>query len=339
MMGDSSGLGPEPTGHDLMKVLNANAAVLEGIREEISKVAALGEQHSRRIGSAENRIQENALAIVNLEVDNEVIKENIDDVTVELERVKQSQLKNSLEIVGVPIKTGENVTNVCINLLKFLSVDIDERDINSCSRAGRTPRQLSNGETVYPHIYLDLVRESIKLKVFEQIKKRHKAIKTTDLGFTDFAASTIYVNHRFTPYMKNIYLAGLKVRNKGLLKFYWYKDGLVHGRVEEGSKVLTFLRIEDVEALTEESANETDVVAAVSSAGNSTPNDSLGVTPSNNIMNGQPASTSNHDLVVQKHKISGKLKDHLLNSSTSGSSVRRRVTRASKLKSTNLNNS
>lgn len=62
----------------------------------------------------------------------------------------------------------------------------------------------------------------------------------------DVALSQIYINHRFTAYMKNIDKQARKAKKDGFLKYVWSTNGIIHGRVSDGSPVFNFLRPSDV---------------------------------------------------------------------------------------------
>lgn len=160
------------------------------------------------------------------------------------------------------MKENESVESLVVNLFKFISVKIEARDINSCYRVGKSSKVLSHGEIVYPTIVVDLVRENVKSEVLQKLKYNEKPFTSVDLGFMDVAISTIYVNEGLTPYMWDIFKAGRKAKKEGHLKFLWKHDGIVHGRVADGTDVLRFLCVNDILAAISEDGLEGNTAAA-----------------------------------------------------------------------------
>lgn len=78
------------------------------------------------------------------------------------------------------------------------------------------------------------------------MKVRGSPLSSVDLGMQDVAASQIDINHRLTAYMKNIDKHARKAKKDGYLKYVWPKNGIIHGRVADGSPTLNFLRVADV---------------------------------------------------------------------------------------------
>lgn len=218
------------------------------MNRELATSSTCISEHMTRLEAAEPNISENTRVIDGITRDYNEMREDVDDAFINLEMSMQRHLRNGLEILGVPLKSNENVETLVIPLFKLLTIEIDERDINSCYRAGNSSRATRNGETLYPPIILDLDRENLKNKVLDRLRVLKKQFISIDLGFADVAASLIFINERLTRYMMQIYLDGHKLKNVGLLNYGWIKNGMIPDRVADGIPVLTFLHVNDVKS-------------------------------------------------------------------------------------------
>lgn len=245
------------TMEDLAKLINnrsnAQTLLLNDIRSDINVIrsdvnSCLSnlEAHNARIDEVETKTTDNSRAIRETNENVKAVREDLLSVSIQMEFCLQRQLRNSFEIIGVPLSNGENVVSLIISLMKLLDVKLTESDINSCYRAGFQPRTLNNGQTVYPSIFLDLLRETSKIQIITKLKARNGFLTSVDLGMNDVALSTIYINERLTAYMKNIDKHARKAKKDGLLKYVWPKNGIIHGRVDDGSQVLNFYSVDDV---------------------------------------------------------------------------------------------
>lgn len=100
--------------------------------------------------------------------------------------------------------------------------------------------------TVYPPIFLDQIRETLKLEILRKLKARQGGLTSVDLGMNEVVLSPIYINERLTGYMKNIDKHARKAKKDGFLKYIWPKNGIIHGRVNHGTPTINFYCVDDV---------------------------------------------------------------------------------------------
>lgn len=140
------------TAQDLANLINANhhshTLLLNEIRTDVNSCLSNLENHSARIEEAEVKLVHHTKEIAEANEKIKVIREDQLASNIQIELCLQRQFKNSFEIVGVPLSTGENVISLVISIIKLLDINLTELDINSCYRAGFTPRTLKNGQVV-----------------------------------------------------------------------------------------------------------------------------------------------------------------------------------------------
>lgn len=165
---------------------------------------------------------------------------------IAIEIVNQKMLKNYIDISGIPLTRDENIIAVITGIFSALGLAILETDINTCYRVGHQTRTNSKGEPIPPTIVVGFLRERTKEEVLTAAKQLKRAMTTVDIGWKNTPPSKIYLNERLTPYFRNVFMEARKFKARNMIKFLWTKGGVIHGRVDDGSPILTFASVDEI---------------------------------------------------------------------------------------------
>lgn len=138
--------------------------------------------------------------------------------------------------------------DLAILICSRIGVDINVNDIKSCYRLGFHSRPNSKGELMPPKIMIEFVRDLTKESLMTASRNVNRTLTTADFGIVSTPLSKVYINERLTPYNQEILRQAIIYKNKSVIKFAWSKGGIIHGRVNVSSPVLTFESVGEVHA-------------------------------------------------------------------------------------------
>lgn len=99
-------------------------------------------------------------------------KVSVNEINIEI--LKQKQLKCCLVFAGVPRAPDESVTEIIITICAALGVTISENDLSNCYRQGHQVRVNSKGVSMPPTIMAEFTRELTKSSILSAAKKGKK---------------------------------------------------------------------------------------------------------------------------------------------------------------------
>lgn len=162
------------------------------------------------------------------------------------EKMKQQLLKNYIDFSGIPYVKDESITDIISLISIKIGLAISASDISSCYRIGQSTGVNVKGEPLPQVIVVEFLREITKISVINSMKNLGKDLTTTDIGFKDSPSRKIHINERLTPYFRDVKREALKFKSNKGLKFVWTNGGVVHGRVDLATSILSFHSIEDI---------------------------------------------------------------------------------------------
>lgn len=110
------------------------------------------------------------------------------------------------------------------------------------------------------------------MEILNKLKAREEGLTSIDIGMNDVAVSRIFINERLTGYMKEIDKQARKAKRDGLLKYVWPRNGIIHGRVKDGTPTINFYCVNDViNAISHVVPNNTPLVEGTAESSGGTP--------------------------------------------------------------------
>lgn len=191
---DSTGSNmPEPTMLDLFNLLT-KCAQKDDIDEIKASITTANTETAEKIDDVNRRID----SVVSNNDQNSI---KIQSLEINLEILKQEQLKNNISISGVPpniIKSDNNTAEFVIKIAKALGVDYNVSQFTSYAVAGN--------KFIIVHFY------NMKHKQTLMNKIRAKRSLMVEEALQLNSNSQIYLNDHLTPYFNSLYLAARKAK-------------------------------------------------------------------------------------------------------------------------------
>lgn len=176
----------------------------------------------------------------------------------ELDTQSQYNLRNEIEIVGIPESSGENLHHTVLVAATKLGIELDDKDLDWVARVGprRPPVTTTlpeDGSKMPRPIVVRLLRRS-KRDQFIKASKSRKNIYSADLQ-TPGVNRKVYFNERLT---KSNRILFRETRFRAKLHGYafcWCSQGIVYVRQREGKAAIPIRSQYDMDRLLPRPAN------------------------------------------------------------------------------------
>lgn len=205
------------------------------------------ENNETRITTVEAKAEENSTGVAKVTAENTILREQMHQLRISFEVMKQNQLKNYIDILGVPEVEGEDLKVVIANIAKVSDVQLENNNIVKCYRQVTTASRASAESVYHPTIVVELCSEQIKSAIRKGLKDRNAPLLVSDINIGLNDSTIVYVNERLTPHMKKVFLMAKKAQKDNLIKYVWSNNGKIFGRLTDEAPTLTFLDVRDVQ--------------------------------------------------------------------------------------------
>ncbi|XP_066909446.1 uncharacterized protein [Halyomorpha halys] len=158
---------------------------------------------------------------------------------IRINQAEQGQLTHSLEIKGIPVKTGETPDGIICSIGAVLDVKLSPEDLDEVERKrprGEDPRP--------PAMVVRFVRQTVRDEVI-RLRKVKRDFTTRHLGWD--SDQWIYIGEEITPVNRHLYWLARQVKAAGRLRYVWFARG-IRCRREDGQPVVIINTAEDLEA-------------------------------------------------------------------------------------------
>lgn len=197
---------------------------------------------SNKFDDFSNQIQDLVLAVKDLKEENKKIKEQNIKLENELHLVnkrinilEQEQLKNYVEIIGVPIQENENCGKIVESITSALGVQL------STVNAYRVRSKTANNKS--GKIVAEMKTKEDKATLIDLVKKKRLSAKNVNENWDN---NGIYINNYLTQSNKNLFYKTRMFAKEHSYKFVWFKNNKLFIKRSENSNTI---HIDDVNIL------------------------------------------------------------------------------------------
>lgn len=156
------------------------------------------------------------------------MKLTIHVLTQKIEAQEQLNLKNEIEIIGVPEQGSENLTHVVLTASKKLGVDLQECDIDEVRRAGpKRPNPSAPAASKTRPVVVKFLRKARRDEVLAAAKVRRNL---TSEHIVYGTTASIYFNERLTPSNRQLFREARMRAKLHNFSFCWIRNGNVYVR-------------------------------------------------------------------------------------------------------------
>ncbi|CAG9790329.1 unnamed protein product [Diatraea saccharalis] len=160
----------------------------------------------------------------------------IDALKAELNERDQELLMNDIEITCIPEQKGESLQHIMISLAKKIGVQLEQLDVVSAVRVGRSLDVSGGGAATRPRpIVVRLVRRAVRDELLHAARVRRGA--TTEGLDLPGPPRRFYINERLTRTNRLLFRQAREIGERSVWRFVWTKDGKVYSRKHAGQGV------------------------------------------------------------------------------------------------------
>jgi hypothetical protein len=177
------------------------------------------------------------------------LKKLVSDLEARVNRAEQDTLKNSVEIVGVPVEDGANVDLLVCKIGQAMGLELAVEDIDHAFPVNTRRGSHDTGDVRPPIISVRFVR-SCTAETFIRARRTKGKMCLSHIGISGHSANfPIYINESLTPANRMLYAAAKSPKREGKLKFVWVCGGRIFARIAEGREWLTISNNEDLDSV------------------------------------------------------------------------------------------
>lgn len=188
------------------------------------------------------------------------LKATVGQLELELRSHAQNQVRNEVEIVGIPEHTNENLMHVVLTAAVKIGIDVKEEDIDWVVRSGPKPlRKVDDSRSNLSRPIVFRFVRRIKRDSFIKAARPRKNIIASDLLQTA-PDHKIYINERLTRENRLLFReARAKAKDHGFL-YCWTSQGNIYVRQRQGKPAMAIKTQEDIFRIFRVESNQATVM-------------------------------------------------------------------------------
>lgn len=190
---------PEPTLTDIFNLLQ-NCASKNDLDTIKSQIITSNTETAEKVNNIEDKVN-------SMKDTQQQHADKIQSLEINLELLKQEQLKNNVCISGIPdsiIKSENNTSKIVSAIAKSLNVDINMSQFSSYAVAGN--------KFIITHFYnlkyKQMLLNKIRIKKSLMVEEVFQSVRSN---------SQVYLNDHLTPYFNKLYLMARNAKKQGFL--------------------------------------------------------------------------------------------------------------------------
>lgn len=170
---------------------------------------------------------------------NEIMQESMNDMSIDINEIKQNKLKRKLVITGAPVINNPNeLKTLYTEIITKLELSQNENKISDIFQG----KHINSGTQSAP-IFIELQCVDAKNTLL-QISRARK-LKTTDFGFNN--NNKIKISERLTTHNIQLLNEANQLRSHGF-KFIWVKNGKIFIRKSNNSEIINIKHISEIDS-------------------------------------------------------------------------------------------
>lgn len=203
------------------------------VKQQLSSITQLSE-----------KIQTFDLIITEQAVEIKLLRETLTASEATINAQEQVNLRNELEIAGIPEIESENPYHLAITTAKKLGVDLLDTDIDFVHRTGPKKKPFEDKSRLPRTIALRLIRQSKRDELVKAAKSRRNL---SSENLAPGPVSKVYVNERLTKANRLLFRESRKRATHHNFRFCWISNGRIHVRQAERKPAIQIKSYEDLD--------------------------------------------------------------------------------------------
>ena len=212
------------TSEDMKKVMN-----------ELREIKCSMEFMNKKFEDVLKELKEVKVENEKYKKDVDMLKEKVVYLEEEVCELKNEQLRDNLEISGLPHKDGENCNLIAFNVCRQVYPDIKQEDIVDAFRMG-SAKDKEGRPRMQRNMLVKLKEKKVRNLIYKN-KKRLKGVDTAKLGLSA-EKKRLYINENLSRESKFLFSKANALRKEKSWRYIWTDFGAILLRKADDSKVL-----------------------------------------------------------------------------------------------------
>lgn len=227
---------------NITKILSKVNSLTEDFKEvktTLQKQVDLSFENAERLKSLEELVLKQEKLIESLSSENSFLKNKIKNLEIRINQTEQDHLSNTIEIRGVPGRTGETPEGTVLKIGASLGIKLKIEDLDYVQK--RRPRE---DDPRPPVIVARFIRRDIRDEVI-RLRKLKRDFSTRHLDWD--SDERIYLSEGMSPGNRHLYWLARQKKAAGKVKFVWFAGGRVRCRRDNGLPAVIINKEEDLD--------------------------------------------------------------------------------------------
>jgi regulator of replication initiation timing len=205
------------------------AKVFDDLMEQNKKISLENSELKNRIARLEENETINKLGIQKLEDD--------------MDELKQKELSRDVIITGIPRTNSFSPNQLVKNIFMVLNSKVTLDDVEQCYL-----KKVIQNKIELLILFVRLKTEKNKIALFED-RKNYGKLFLNQIGFNENNEKQLFLRENITISKRKLYAKAKEFKEKCCFKFLWIKNGKIHLRQADKSKVFVIRNLDDLEQL------------------------------------------------------------------------------------------
>ncbi|KAL4718022.1 hypothetical protein ACJJTC_011369 [Scirpophaga incertulas] len=158
----------------------------------------------------------------------------INKLQTEIDTQAQNNVRNEIEIIGVPEVRNESLMHTVMSAAKKIGIDLNTQDVDWAYRAGSARKTKPDSNSNLPRpIVFRLLRRTKRDEIIKAAQSRRN-INCADFQLGD-ANKSVFINERLTNHTRLLFRESRTRSKEHGFTYCWIKNGFIYVRQQDGS--------------------------------------------------------------------------------------------------------
>ncbi|KAJ8711241.1 hypothetical protein PYW07_008483 [Mythimna separata] len=207
----------EPSVADLFSEIRLLRQDVKDVKSQLSTVSST---LTEKIEEYEKRLEEKDRDIKRL-------SDSVAELQYYIGTQEQLQMRNEIEIIGLPEQPSENLTHMILVTSKKLGVELQENDIDQVQRVGAKRTNSPSKPPTSRPVVVKLLRGAKRDELLFAAKSRRNLTSSDIVSGT---SATVYLNERLSQANRKLFGEARKRATQHNFRYCWIRNGCVYAR-------------------------------------------------------------------------------------------------------------
>lgn len=239
---------------DLVVEMRSLTQELQGLQDKLkTTTSSLNRCHERldEMVNAQKILDDRLKHLEHRDQEFVLLTEKVRQLECSLNTQAQSQLRNEVEIIGIPETHNESLQHIVLIAARKIGVELSEQDVDWVHRAG-SRRAVSTDNSFSRPVVVRLLRRGKRDQIIKASRSR-RIITSKDLD-VDGPVTKIFYNERLTRENRQLFREAREASVRLGYKFCWCHLGTIYMRRREGTTALPIRSKEDLQKIQQTSS-------------------------------------------------------------------------------------